>query len=108
VLGYYLDGPGYSATRLVFFIVPGGLAVLGAVGVICQRDWVAILGAVGLLAVGFWQAVLWIYVFGVVAFLLAASFIRTNDHSLDRYTRLETGGLSSHRLVQQWSRSWSQ
>lgn len=83
VLGYYLVQPGYSQTRLVFFIVLGGLAVLGAAGVIFQRERVAVSGAGGLLLVGFWQAVLWVYIFPVVVVLFAATFSMPKDHSSD-------------------------
>jgi hypothetical protein len=65
----------------VFFIVLGGLAVLGAAGVIFQREWVAVSGAVGSLAVGFWQAILWIYIFSIVVVLFTTSLILTKDYS---------------------------
>ena len=84
MLGYYLIQPGYQQTRLVFFIVLGGLAVLGAAGVIFQRERVAVSGAVGLLAVGFWQAVLWVYIFFIVVVLFTTSLILTKDHSSDK------------------------
>lgn len=80
LLGYYLIQPGYSQTRLMFFIVLGGLAVVGAVGVFFQRERVAVIGAGGLLVVGFWQAVLWVYIYPVVVVLFTASFITTRDH----------------------------
>jgi hypothetical protein len=79
VLGYYLFQPGYTWTRLTGFAVLGGLAVVGAAGVIYQRGLLAGVGAGGLVLLGFWQAVLWIYILPVVVVFSVASFTTPNQ-----------------------------
>ena len=74
VLGYYLGQPGYTWTRLAGFAVLGGLAVVGAAGIIYQRGLLAGVGTAGLVLLGFWQAVLWIYILPVVVVFSVAAF----------------------------------
>lgn len=81
VLVYYLVQPGYSWTRLAFFAGLGGLAVLGTMGIMYQRELVAVGGACGLLLVGFWQAVLWLYIVPVVGVLVVAAIVSARDSS---------------------------
>lgn len=75
VLGLSLGQPGYTVTRLAFFAVLGGIAVVGAAGILAQRPVVAAGSACSLLLLGFWQAVLWIYVFSVCGVLLVGAAV---------------------------------
>lgn len=81
VLGYYLSQPGYSETRLAFFAILGGLAILGTAGVIYQRELVAAGAACSLGLLGFWQAALWMYIFAVVGMLVVASLVIARGRS---------------------------
>jgi len=74
ILGYYLVQPGVTWTRLVFFVVLGGLAVLATAGVFYQRGLITTGAASGLLLLGFWQAVLWIYILPLVVVFVIATF----------------------------------
>ncbi|MFD1644095.1 hypothetical protein [Haloarchaeobius litoreus] len=75
VLACSLGQPGYTVTRLAFFAILGGLAVLGAAGVVSRRILPTAVGACGLLLLGLWQAVLWMVIFPVVGILLVATVV---------------------------------
>lgn len=55
VLLYYLPSSGYSGSRLVFFGVLAGAALLGAVGVIVRNIAAIAVGCSVLFLLGFWQ-----------------------------------------------------
>lgn len=74
-LGWYLQEPGHSTSRLVFFAILGGAGVLALYGIVAERGTIAIGGIAVLSLLGFWQAVLWIVLFPVIALLLLATMI---------------------------------
>lgn len=87
VLGYFLFQPGYRWTRLAFFAVLGGLAVLSTAGVVYGRTRVAAGSAFVLFLLGFWQAVLWLFIWPVAIVLFIGSFVsptreRSNSPSM--------------------------
>lgn len=79
-LGWFLQEPGYTTSRLAFFAVIGGAGVLSLYGIVVARSTVAGVGVVLLFLLGFWQAVLWIVVYPVVALLVVAMAIDETDH----------------------------
>lgn len=83
VLGYYLGQPGYTETRLAFFAVLAGLAVVGTAGAVYQRDLVAVVCAAGLVLLGFWQAVLWVFILPVAAMLVVAALASATHEPSD-------------------------
>lgn len=78
VLGYFLFQPGYTWTRLVFFAVLGGFAVLSTAGVVYRRTRVAAGSAFVLFLLGFWQAALWLFIWPVAIGLFIGSFVSPN------------------------------
>jgi hypothetical protein len=85
VLVVYLDRPGSTPLRLALFGALAGAAVLGTVGAVTGRAWLAAAGA-GLLALlGLPQAALWIFVLPTAGVLAAVSLlIALRDHRAER------------------------
>ena len=83
ILGWYLGKPGYTQSRLVLFVVLGGSAVAGALGVVFQRALVTAGAAGSLVLLGFWQAVLWMYILPVVLVLVVAALVTTDAPHAD-------------------------
>lgn len=74
-LGWYLQKPGYTTSRLVLFAILGGAGVLALYGIVAERGTIVGVGITVLFALGFWQAVLWIVVYPVIAVLVVATLV---------------------------------
>ncbi len=74
VLLYYLPKPGYSQSRLIFFGILAGIALLGAAGVIVRNIAAIVVGSLGLFALGYWQVVFGIYILPTAGILLVAAY----------------------------------
>lgn len=74
-LGWFLQEPGYTTSRLVFFAILGGAGLVSLYGIVADRGTVAGVGIVGLFLLGFWQAVLWMVVYPVIAVLIVATLV---------------------------------
>lgn len=72
VLAALLPQPGYSTTRLVFFLLVAAVAWVGAVGAVRRRVGPLVGGGVGLFLLGFWQ-----FTIGLVMLPTAAVFVAT-------------------------------
>ena len=84
VLLWYLPKPGYTPVRLLFFIVLGGLAVVGAVGVVRRLNQLTAVSIGGLFLLGFWQATLWFYIYPLIGVLTVAALVddpKTDEQS---------------------------
>lgn len=62
VLAWLLPAPGYTTTRLAFFVLLAAVAWGGAAGALAGRASVVGASALVLFLLGFWQAVLWVVV----------------------------------------------
>jgi len=87
-LGWYLQEPGYTASRLVLFAIIGGAGVLALYGIVAERPAIAGVGIAGLFLLGFWQAVLWIVVYPVIAVLIVATLVGMTEPEAEA---VETG-----------------
>lgn len=79
VLACLLSKPGYSTTRLGFFAILGGFAVIGVVGVVRNSTPAVAVASLGLLLLGIWQAVLGIFVLPMVGVLLMTHLFEALD-----------------------------
>lgn len=79
VLAFYLDQPGYTERRLLFFLALGLVATIGTAGAYTGRALVAAAGAVVLALLGFPQAVLWVFVLPMAGVLGATALLIALD-----------------------------
>lgn len=79
VLLWMLSQPGYSQSRLVLFVLIGGAAVIGAVGVVLRWFAVTVVGVGSLFMFGFWQAVLSVFIYPVIGLFLLAAFLEYDE-----------------------------
>lgn len=71
--------PGSTPLRLLFFVLLGGLAIMGAVGIVRHAEQLVAVSVGGLVLLGFWQAVLWIYILPLAVVFILAGRLDTSD-----------------------------
>ena len=75
LLVWYAPRQGYNEVRLSFLAALGGLAIIGAYGLVQRSPWLTAAAASTLAIAAFFQAILWVVIAPLVAVLVLAAVV---------------------------------